>query len=71
MGTCPHSPFPLTHLAEVRRGAAAAGVGPQVRQGLPLALCPQAGLVEWGFHKTCVAVKLHQVEDLEREDVCA
>lgn len=66
---CP--PCHPAHLAEVRWGAAAAGVGPQVGQGLPLALCPQAGLVERGFHKARVAVKLHQVKDLRREDACA
>lgn len=40
-------------------------MGPEVWQGLPLAFCCQAGLVEWGLDETCVAVELHQVKDLK------
>lgn len=64
-------PLHPAHLAEVWGGAAAAGVGPQVWQGLPLALGPQAGLVEGGLHEARVAVELHQVKDLRGEEVPA
>lgn len=50
--------------AVFRGGTAGDMVG--VRQGPPLHLCQHTLLVEQGLEEPCVAVELHQVEDLKR-----
>lgn len=50
--------------ADAVLGSWAAGDLLGVREGTPLHLCQDAFLVQLGFQKSSIAVKLHQVENL-------